>query len=115
MIIGIIGSRKRDTDEDFNLVEDVFLQTYKQDDTLVSGGCPKGGDRFAEIIAKKYCIPIKIHYANWSLFGPRAGFQRNSLIASDADILIACISSDRTGGTEDTIRKFSKKKTLILV
>ena len=31
---------------------------------LVSGGCKKGADNFAETIAKTLCIPIKIHHPN---------------------------------------------------
>jgi hypothetical protein len=120
MKIGIIGSRRRDTDFDFQQVEKVFLSLYNKDDldmnlegcpdTLVSGGCSKGGDRFAEIIAKKYNIPITIYYANWNKYGKGAGFIRNTDIARESDVLIACVSQDRTGGTEDTIKKFLKNK-----
>ena len=40
-----------------------------------------------------------------------AGFVRNGDIAKDSDVLIACVAPDRTGGTEDTIKKFLKLKT----
>lgn len=63
-------------------------------------------------------IPITIHKAQWRKFGKGAGFMRNGLIAEDADLLIACVSEDRTGGTEDTIGKFLRLKSkdnLILV
>jgi len=30
---------------------------------------------------------------------------RNTLIAKDCTVLIACVAEDRTGGTEDTIKK----------
>ena len=117
MKIGVIGSRRRDTDRDYEEVEKEFLTIYKNGDTIVSGGCPKGGDRFAEILAKKYDVPITIYPANWDKFGRGAGFIRNTSIARDSDILIACVASDRMGGTEDTIKKFLKmnKKGLILV
>lgn len=117
MIIGIVGSRRRDTDKDYDLVEKAFLNLYKQSDSIVSGGCYKGGDRFAEIIAKKYNIPIKIYPADWNEYGKGAGFIRNTYIARDSDVLIACVAKDRTGGTEDTIKKYLKlnKKELILV
>jgi hypothetical protein len=84
---------------------------------LFSGGCPTGADNFAEQLAKKWQIPILIHYAKWDKLGKRAGFARNGDIAKDADVLIACVAEDRTGGTEDTIKKFQKlgKTDLILV
>ena len=117
MIIGIIGSRRRNNEEDYNLVLKAWRKISAPHDTLVSGGCPQGGDAFAERIAQECSIPIKIHKANWNLYGRYAGFQRNGLIAKDADILIACVAEDRTGGTEDTINKFFKlgKTKLILV
>ncbi len=82
----------------------------------MSGGCPQGADNFAETIAKKMQVPITIHYAAWNRLGKRAGFARNGDIAAEADVLIACVAPDRTGGTEDTIRKFIhlKKDDLIL-
>jgi hypothetical protein len=119
MIIGIVGSRRRDSESDYRATLSAFLSVYKDvRDSIVSGGCPRGGDRFAELIAKTRNVPILIHPANWVQYGRSAGFQRNTLIARDADVLIACVAEDRTGGTEDTIRKFRAyhpEGTLILV
>lgn len=113
--IGIVGSRRRDTREDYNQCEKTFLEVYKDGDELVSGGCPIGGDAFAEILAKKYQVPIKIYYAQWNKLGKGAGFTRNTDIARDADILIALVASDRSGGTEDTIRKAEKMNKVIVI
>jgi hypothetical protein len=110
MKIGIVGSRRRDTEKDYQLVLGQFEKLYKEGDIIISGGCYKGGDRFAEKIAKEKCIPIMIYYANWTKFGKGAGFIRNTDIARESDLLIACVSQDRIGGTEDTIRKFLKIK-----
>jgi hypothetical protein len=48
----------------------------------------------------------------------RQNYERNTLIARDArDYLIACVSTDRTGGTEDTIKKwikFHRKEPIIV-
>lgn len=107
-IIAIIGSRRRNSNYDFILVERCFLDIYEEENTIVSGGCQKGGDRFAEMIAKKYDVPIKIFKAHWSTFGRAAGFIRNTDIAKCGTEVIACVASDRTGGTEDTIKKFKK-------
>lgn len=134
-IIGIVGSRRRDTLVDFYLVEAAFRCLYEPGDRIVSGGCPQGADRFAEIIAielaapgryrlescflwslqqrhhliKELGAPIIIHHARWDEHGRAAGFLRNGLIARDADLLIACVAEDRTGGTENTIGKFLQK------
>lgn len=110
MKIGIIGSRRRNTSEDYALVLGAFESVNVGEVSIVSGGCPLGGDRFAEQIATKFSIPIKIFPANWRTYGPGAGFRRNRDIAAESDILIACVSKDRTGGTEDTIRKFKRLK-----
>jgi len=106
--IGIIGTRRRDTPKAYKAVEEEFFKHYEEGDWIVSGGCPKGGDRFAEVIAKKYGIPILIFYPNWKNYGRAGGIIRNENIAIESDILIACVAKDRTGGTEDTIKKFQK-------
>ena len=106
--IGIIGTRRRDNPAAFKAVETKFLQLYEEGDWIVSGGCGKGGDRFAEVIAKKYGIPILIFYPNWKKNGRGAGLVRNTDIAENSDIIIACVANDRTGGTEDTIKKYVK-------
>ena len=116
--IGIVGSRRRNTYGDYAKIRDAFKGVYEEGDRIVSGGCPKGGDRFAEEIAKGEGITITIHYPNWEKHGRGAGFIRNTRIANDADVLIACVHSDRTGGTEDCVKKFEQfhsGHTLILV
>ena len=105
--VGIIGSRKRNERSDFDATFKAF-KMLNNVEYIVSGGCPKGGDRFAEIIAKTTNTRIKIFPANWEKYGKRAGFLRNDDIARMSDVLIACVSDDRTGGTEDTIRKFKR-------
>lgn len=116
-VIGIVGSRRRNKGADLQLTVTAFHKIYEKGDTLVSGGCPQGGDRFCEIIAGANTIPITIHHAEWDKFGKSAGFKRNTYIARDADVLIAVVAADRKGGTEDTIKKYLAlgKKELILV
>lgn len=113
-VIGIVGSRRRDGLADLAKTERAFKAIYQVGDTIASGGCPKGGDRFAEIIAKAMNISIKIHEAEWEKYGRGAGFRRNSFIADDADVLIAVVADDRTGGTEDTIKKAGDKEVIIV-
>jgi hypothetical protein len=115
--IGIIGTRKRNIITDYHCVKDAFFKIYKEGDWIVSGHCPKGGDAFAERIAYDHGIPILI-------FPPEKlrreyFFARNTLIAVHSDILLACLINPhesleeiykrKSGGSEDTIRKFLKK------
>lgn len=108
-VIGIIGSRRRNGDPDYKAVEKALLSVYEEGDQIVSGGCPQGADHFAEHLARKHQIPITIHYARWNRYGKSAGFLRNSDISHASDRLIAAVAEDRTGGTEDTIKKFVDK------
>ena len=107
-VIGIIGSRRRKSKSDYKQLEDKFLSIYEEGDEIVSGGCPKGADAMGEHLAKKHQVTIKIYYAKWNYLGKRAGFARNTYIARDADEIIAMVAEDRTGGTEDTVKKFLK-------
>ena len=115
--IGIIGTRKRDSNKDFELCEKAFLSIYEEGDELVSGGCHYGGDKFCEIIASRYNIPIKIYPAEWDKYGKRAGFIRNTYIAQDSDVIIALLPNDgsHSNGTEDTIRKAVGKNAKIIL
>lgn len=104
MYIGIVGSRRRNSHKDYKLVEDKFFEIYSEEYIICSGGCSRGGDLFAEKIAKKHGIPILIFYPNYKKYGsPAALFLRNSEIASQSKFLIACVSEERIGGTEDTV------------
>jgi len=108
--IGIIGSRRRDAGIDQKATREKFFEVYEDGDWIVSGGCPKGGDRFAEVIAKKHGIPILIFYPNWEKYKRGAGIVRNTDIAFHSDVLIACVAKDRKGGTENTIKSFLTNK-----
>lgn len=107
-VIGVIGARSRDSGWDFLAVKEKFLSLYEKGDTICSGLCPKGGDRFALILQEEMSLPHIWHLPDWEKYGRAAGFVRNGLIARDSDVLIACVSFGRAGGTEDTIRKFIK-------
>lgn len=115
--IGIIGTRKRNVRTDFIEVQEAFFEIYEEGDWIVSGHCPKGGDAFAEKIAYDWGIPIL-------LFPPKKKirkefFARNTSIAETSDIIIACLINPhesiydiykrKSGGSEDTIRKFLNK------
>ena len=90
-------------------------------------GCGKGGDRFAEQIAKSRGIPIIIFYPNYKKYGsPAALFIRNGEVAKVSNIIIACVVNPEDGidkvlgrdkgGTVDTLRKFiNRTKKIDLV
>lgn len=117
-VIGIVGGRRRDSEDDYEKCLSVFWDIYHTGDKIVSGGCPKGGDRFAEIIAARVGCEITIHYPYTERLDDLlmdAGkfrqayaiinFERNTLIAQDCTVLIAVVAEDRKGGTEDTVKK----------
>uniref|UniRef100_A0A6M3LIJ3 Uncharacterized protein n=1 Tax=viral metagenome TaxID=1070528 RepID=A0A6M3LIJ3_9ZZZZ len=106
--IGIIGSRSRNSDADFAVVSETFVSIYEFGDCICSGLCPKGGDRFAVLLAEIYETPVLWFPAQWDLYGKSAGFRRNADIAHSSDVLIACVAVNRKGGTEDTIQKFQQ-------
>ena len=108
-VIGIIGTRRRNHPTDYQVILNAFYEVCNEKDWIASGGCPKGGDYFAECISKATGIPIITFHPNWDKYGKGAGFVRNSLIAKYSNIIIACVAEDRKGGTEDTIKKFLKK------
>ncbi len=115
-VIGIVGSRRRATEADYKICQEELFKVFKRGDRLVSGGCPTGGDEFAERLAKLYQCTITIHYAYWNgPDGKRAGFVRNTLIAQEADVLIALLA-ETPGGANDTEKKFESlrhKKAII--
>lgn len=104
----VIGSRRRNSNDDFFEVQSAFLRIWEDGDIIVSGGCPEGGDQFAEDISENLQIPIVVWKAEWGKYGKPAGFIRNTIIAKNGDVVIACVADDRKGGTEDTIKKFKK-------
>jgi len=112
-IIGIVGTRSRDTMDDEDKVLKVLIKVYTKDAIICSGGCGRGGDRFAKMFHHIYEIPYLEFPAKWKKFGKKAGFIRNTFIAEWSDILIACVSEDSVykngthkSGTEDTIGKW---------
>lgn len=135
--IGIIGTRRRDGEDDYFGVWKAFRNIYVIGDSICSGLCREGGDRFAVLIADRVRLPDDKriwHPADWGnldvpnarirrnkygkLYNANAGFDRDGLVARDSDVIIACVAPDRRGGTEDTIRKFlatKPRENLILV
>lgn len=112
MKLGIVGSRRRNSEIDKDIVKRKILKLKPT--TLVSGGCSKGADRFAEELAKELDIPIVLF--NPGFTGKEKNFgeiviryhARNKKIAIHSDYLIALVAGDRKGGTENTIEHFKE-------
>jgi hypothetical protein len=124
MRIGAVGSRRRNSKADYELLESEILRHYKHGDYIISGGCTSGADAMAEKIARAHGWWIVIYHAKWqdpscpesrrvvrengTWYDPRAGFARNKFIAKQSQVLIALVAEDRKGGTEDTIKQFKE-------
>ena len=100
-VIGVVGSRRRNTGEDRQRVY-LTIHHHRQyvggNTMLVSGGCPQGADLFAEEYADMHRLPIIRHLPDRTQLRDdvpaRAAYAiiayaRNELIAKDADTLIA--------------------------
>lgn len=107
--IAIVGSRRRmDQETVARLVE-----RLPADAVVVSGGAP-GPDTWAEEAAVRAGLPTKIFRPNvegaLNQGQRRRRFHaRNQLIVDAADELIALVSPNRRGGTEDTIARAQRK------
>jgi predicted Rossmann fold nucleotide-binding protein DprA/Smf involved in DNA uptake len=111
MKVGVVGSRRRISENDAKLIYEKIIELNPSE--IISGGCKKGADFFAEVIAEELNIPIKIFRPNMKkgmnyFQRVQEYFRRNKLIAQRSDKLIAAVAKDRTGGTENTIKHFLK-------
>ncbi len=107
--IAIVGSRAR-TDRE---TVDRLVAEFPSDTVIVSGRAP-GPDTWAEEVAKKY--GLKMHVLRSDLAGTRSQGQvtrryhrRNQLIVDMADEMFALVALNRSGGTEDAIKRAERK------
>jgi len=134
MIIGIIGSRRRDSREDYwtlrNKITDLEIKDKDLVTKIITGDCKTGGDKFARDYANQFWtlkVELIVKKVDFPAFGApyydyvKAYYKRNEEIAKEEmDYLIALVAPDRTGGTENTIKHFKKhhkdwEKKLILI
>lgn len=71
-----------------------------RDVTLVSGKCPTGADRLAELYAAEMGWDVELHPADWDKHGKRAGFMRNAeMVDLGASVCCAFIKNDSRGAS----------------
>jgi hypothetical protein len=105
MRIGIVGSRRRtDRGTVIACIAELVPKTV-----VVTGGAI-GPDRWAEQAARSRGLDVVVHAPDlgevstrWQ--ANRRYYARNQAIVDDSDRIIAFVAADRTGGTEDTIRR----------
>lgn len=110
MRVGIVGSRRRNTLADRQMILDLvrdLKEKFGESLVLVSGGCKTGADHYAEEAAVLHGVPIVLHPVKgkfdtrWQF--AQAAFARNEDIVKDSDVVFAQVASDRKGGTENTL------------
>ena len=110
MRVAIVGSRRRgDRDAVEACVGELPADGLDGATVVISGGA-KGPDSWAVEAALKRGLEVRVHKPD--LAGIATRFQateryyaRNQCIVEDCDRLIAFVAPDRSGGTEDTIRR----------
>jgi nucleoside 2-deoxyribosyltransferase len=105
MRVGVVGSRRR-TDR---ATIEAAIAALAPGTIVITGGA-SGPDRWAEQAARTRGLEVVVHAPD--LDGVRVRWQaaerfyaRNQRVVDDSDMVIAFVAPDRTGGTEDTIRR----------
>jgi len=106
--IGIVGSRRR-TDK-HNVIK--LVDSLPKNSVVVSGGC-RGVDTWAELRAKQRGLRTLIFKPDLSNCKEsyeiaKEFYERNKQIVEHSDVIIAFVSKNRSGGTENTL-KWAKK------
>lgn len=114
MRIIVAGSR---TFNDYQFMEkklDQFLAGMK-DPVIISGGA-RGADTLAIRYALNNGLKNEVYPADWNTYGKSAGFRRNELMSTKADMVIA-FWDGKSKGTEHMINlmtKLNKKSVTVL-
>jgi hypothetical protein len=101
--LAIIGSRDFN---DFEVMKEFIALNVNIDDfdTIVSGGA-QGADTLAEQFADENNKIKVIFKPDWSRYGDKASFLRNTDIIETADECVAFINNPASTGTRDSIKK----------
>ena len=106
----IAGSREGATYKD---VKQAFDSCGWEVTTIISGGA-RGVDYLGKQLADELNIPVERYPANWSKYGRGAGPIRNSLMADNADALIA-VWDGKSKGTLNMINTARKKGLKVFI
>ena len=98
----------------YNLLKKEILNIIKdlKGQIIIISGTAKGADSLGEIFAKEFQLKIERYPAQWCTHGRSAGFQRNKIMAKNADILIAFWDGS-SRGTANMIQIAKMQKLII--
>jgi nucleoside 2-deoxyribosyltransferase len=105
MRVGVVGSRRRTDRETI----EAAIAALSPETIVITGGA-RGPDRWAEQAAWTRGLEVIVHEPDLDGAHTRSQaaerfYARNQRIVDDSDMVIAFVAPDRTGGTEDTIRR----------
>lgn len=75
--------------------------------TVVLSGTARGVDQLGEKWAFENGVPLEKYPADWDQYGKSAGYKRNTLMAKNADALLA-LWDEESKGTKHMIRLAKK-------
>lgn len=103
---------------DESVIYDALLEAVEnvsEDVVLVSGACPTGADRIAEMFAESQGWTVERHFADWETHGRKAGPIRNSqMVRKGADIVIA-FPLGESRGTRGCVKMAEKARLEIKI
>ena len=105
--LAVVGSRDF---EDYETMKEFITANLNinEYDTIVSGGA-KGADTLAERFADEFGILKVVFKPDWSRYGDKASFLRNTDIIETADECVAFVNNPKSSGTQDSIKKAKEK------
>jgi hypothetical protein len=115
MKLAIVGGRDFN---DYDLLEKILYLHFGKcriSESLIISGGAKGADSLAEIFALRNIVPITKFIPDWKNEGKSAGFNRNTKIVNECDMVLA-FWDGMSRGTADTINKarIARKPTFIV-
>lgn len=104
--LAIVGSRTMTDRVLFTRRIDEWIAQHGAPAIIITGteGAAKGADSMACDYARENRIALRVHAAQWSKYGKRAGPLRNTIIVEDCTHVVA-FPSVGGSGTQDTLRK----------